>query len=121
MQDANTEFPYQLFQPEHKSYYGTQDIQALDACKTVANVGWLLKLVGISLSNYCRPPIINQSKLAEIDISEAYTGALTRINAIPLSTSSTSGRSRARASTKIQPALRLPPDVTESTTRNNNP
>ena len=44
LQDAMTEFHYQLFKSEHKSYYGEQDLEILDECRTVANVGWLRKL-----------------------------------------------------------------------------
>ena len=47
MHDAKTEFHYQLCKSEHKSYYGAQDLEILEECKTVANVGWLHKLVGV--------------------------------------------------------------------------
>ena len=33
-------------------------------CRTVTNVGWLSKLVGVSLNQHRRPPIIEKSNLA---------------------------------------------------------
>ena len=53
-------------------------------CKTVVNVGWPHKLVGVNLSRHHRPPIINKINLAEIDISKACTGALMNIKSIPV-------------------------------------
>ncbi|MFM7986461.1 MAG: hypothetical protein ACKPKO_44830, partial [Candidatus Fonsibacter sp.] len=44
LQDAKTEFHYQLFKSEHRSYYNPQNIEILDECRTVANVGWLHRL-----------------------------------------------------------------------------
>ena len=46
LQDAKTEFHYQLFKSEHKSYYNAQDREILDERRTAANVGWLHGLVG---------------------------------------------------------------------------
>jgi hypothetical protein len=40
--------------------------------------------VGVSPSKKHKPPVINKSNLAEIDISKAYTGAFMRIRAIPV-------------------------------------
>ena len=71
MHDAKTEFHYQLFKSEHKSYYDQQDLEVLDECRTVANVGWLKRAV-------------SKSSLVEIDISKAYTGAFMRITAVPV-------------------------------------
>ena len=45
--DAKTEFQTQLCKSEHKSYYGAQELEILEECKTVANVGWLHRLVGV--------------------------------------------------------------------------
>ena len=84
LQDAKTEFHYQLFRSEHRSYYNAQDIEILDECRTAANVGWLHKLEGVSPSRRHKPPVIYRSSLAEIDISKAYTGAFMRIRAIPV-------------------------------------
>ena len=84
LQDAKTEFHYQLFRSEHRSYYSAQDIEILDECRTAANVGWLHSLVGVSLSRKHRPPVIQRSSLVEIDISKAYTGAFMQIKAIPV-------------------------------------
>ncbi|MFM7984277.1 MAG: hypothetical protein ACKPKO_33635 [Candidatus Fonsibacter sp.] len=84
MQEAKTEFHYQLFKSEHKGYYNAQDIEILDECKTVANVGWLHSLVGTCPNNTKRPPTIPRSSLAEIDISKAYTAAFMRIKSIPV-------------------------------------
>ena len=39
MHDAKTEFHYQLFRSEHRSYYGAQDLQIWDERRNVANVG----------------------------------------------------------------------------------
>ena len=44
MRDAKTEFHYQLFQAEHKSFDDDQDLEILDECRTTANVGWLKSL-----------------------------------------------------------------------------
>ena len=85
LQDAKTEFHYQLFKSEHRSYYNARDIEILDECRTVAaNVRWLHGLVGTSPSKKLRPPTIPRSSLAEIDISKAYTGAFIRIKSIPV-------------------------------------
>ena len=84
LQDAKTEFHYQLFRSEHKRYYSAQDIDILDECRTAANVGWLQSLVGVSLSKKHRPPVIQRSSLAEIDISKACTGAFMKIKATPV-------------------------------------
>ena len=84
LQDAKTEFNYQLFRSEHRSYYNAQDIEILDECRTAANVGWLHRLVGTCANNKKRPPTIPRKSLAEIDISKAYTGAFIRIKSIPV-------------------------------------
>lgn len=85
MHDAKTEFHYQLFKTEHKSYYDQQDLDILDECRTVANVGWLKSLTSWSSnSKYHRAHTISQCNLVEIDISKAYTGAFMRIKAIPV-------------------------------------
>ena len=84
LQDAKTEFHYQLFKSDHRSYYNAQDIEILDECRTAANVGWLHRLVGVSPSKRHKPPDMFRSSLAEIDISKAYTGAFMRIRAIPV-------------------------------------
>ncbi|MFM7983331.1 MAG: hypothetical protein ACKPKO_28815, partial [Candidatus Fonsibacter sp.] len=76
LQDAKTEFHYQHFKSDHKSYYNAEDIEILDERKTAANVGWLHGLVGTSPSKKHCPPTIPKSNLAEIDASKAYTGAL---------------------------------------------
>jgi len=82
--DAKTEFHYQLFKAEHKSFYDDQDLQILDECRTIANVGWLKSLTGPVTSSKHRPKAISKSSLVEIDISKAYTGAFMRIKAIPV-------------------------------------
>ncbi|MFM7981426.1 MAG: hypothetical protein ACKPKO_19130 [Candidatus Fonsibacter sp.] len=66
LQDAKTEFHYQLFKSEHRRYYNAQYVEILDECKTVANVGWLHRIVGTSPSNKHRPPTIPKSNLARI-------------------------------------------------------
>ena len=79
---AKTEFHYQLFKSEHKRFYGAQDLQILDECKDVANIGWLHRLAPKSLIIYYRPPPIDRGNLAEINISKAYTGAFLRIRVV---------------------------------------
>ncbi len=88
MHDAKTEFHYQLFKGEHKSFYDDQDLEILDECRTIANVGWLKSLTGRMTSSKHRPHTISRSSLAEIDISKAYTGAFMRIKATPQSSMS---------------------------------
>ncbi|MFM7980563.1 MAG: hypothetical protein ACKPKO_14720, partial [Candidatus Fonsibacter sp.] len=51
LQDAKTEFHHQLFKSEHRNYYNPQDIEILDECRTVANVGGLHRLVGTCQNN----------------------------------------------------------------------
>ena len=84
MQGAITEFHYQPFTSVHRGYYYTQELEALDDCRTVADVGWLKRLVGSSVSNRYRPPNMYKLNLAEIDISNAYTGASIEIKRIHL-------------------------------------
>ncbi|MFM7989140.1 MAG: hypothetical protein ACKPKO_58485, partial [Candidatus Fonsibacter sp.] len=84
LHDAKTEFHYQLFKSEHRSYYNAQDIEILYERKTAAIVGWLHGLVGTSPSKKHRPPTIPRSSLADIDVSKAYTGAFMRIKSIPV-------------------------------------
>jgi hypothetical protein len=86
MHDAKTEFYHQLFKMEHRSYYSNQDLEILNECRTVANLGWLKKLEkqAFSRSRHHRPEAIPRSSLAEIDISKAYTGAFMRIKAVPV-------------------------------------
>ena len=85
MHDAKTEFQYQLFKSEHRSFYDQQDLEILDECRTVANVGWLKSLTNWSTNTkYSRAHTISKSNLVEIDISKAYTGAFMRIKAIPI-------------------------------------
>ena len=83
MHDAKPEFHHQLFKCERRSYYGAKDIQVLDERRAVANVGWLRRLVFMSLSSLCRPSLDNKSSLADIDISKVYTGGVLRIKAGP--------------------------------------
>ena len=85
MHDAKTEFHYQLFRAEHRSFYSPQDLEILDECRTVANVGWLstLKYNPVRGRNRLYMPI-RKADLAEIDVSKAYTGAFMRIRAIPV-------------------------------------
>ena len=138
LQDAKTEFHYQLFRSEHRSYYNAQDIEILDECKTAANVGWLHSLVGVSLSKKHRPPVIKRSSLAEIDISKAYTGAFMQIKAIPVFNEFGAWQAykpegadqeheplysggellRPLLQQEIQLVLRLLPEATEATTLN---
>ena len=82
MHDAKREFHYQLFKGEHKSFYDGQDLEILDECRTIANVGWLKSLTGRMTSSKHRPHTTSKSSLAEIDISKAYTGAFMRIKAM---------------------------------------
>ena len=84
MHDAKTEFHYQLFKGEHKSFYDEQDLEILDECRTMANVGWLKSLMGRVTSPKQPPQTISKSSLVEIDISKAYTGAFMRIKAVPV-------------------------------------
>jgi hypothetical protein len=85
MHDAKTEFHYQLFRAEHRSFYSPQDLEILDECRTVANVGWLntLKYNPVRGRNRLYMPL-RKADLAEIDVSKAYTGAFMRIRAIPV-------------------------------------
>ena len=69
MHDAKTEFHYQLFKGEHKSFYDDQDLEILDECRTIANVGWLKSLTGRMTNSKHRPHTISRSSLVEIDIS----------------------------------------------------
>ena len=84
LQEAKTESHYQLFKSEHRSYYNTQDVEILDECRTAATVRWLHKLVGVNPSKRHKPPVINRSSLAEIDISKAHMGAFMRVRATPV-------------------------------------
>ena len=84
MHDARAEFHYQLFRSEHKSYYSPLDVEVLNECRTVANVGFLRRLVEVCRSRSCRPPPISRDSLAEIDITKAYTGAFMRIQFVPI-------------------------------------
>ncbi|MFM8697362.1 MAG: hypothetical protein ACKOF7_01640, partial [Phycisphaerales bacterium] len=45
LQFAMTEFLYHLVMSDLRSYYNPQDIEILDECWTVANVGWLHRLM----------------------------------------------------------------------------
>ena len=63
MHDAKTEFNYQLFKAEHKSFYDDQDLHILDECRTIANVGWLKSLTGPVTSPKHRPQTISKSSL----------------------------------------------------------
>ena len=85
MHDAKTEFHYQLFRAERRSFYNPQELEILDECRTVANVGWLntLKYNPVKWRNRLYMPI-RKADLAEIDVSKAYTGAFMRIRAIPV-------------------------------------
>jgi hypothetical protein len=82
--DAKTEFHYQLFKAEHKSFYDNLDLEILDECRTIANVGWLKSLTEKMTSSKHRPRTISKSTLIEIDISKAYAGAFMRIKAVPV-------------------------------------
>ena len=84
MHDAKTEFNYQLFKAEHKSFYDDQDLHILDECRTIANVGWLKSLTGPVTSSKHRPQTISKSSLVEIDVSKACTVAFVRIKAVPV-------------------------------------
>jgi hypothetical protein len=48
---------------EHKSFYNAEDMAILDACRTTANVGWLLQ----EPKSTCN--------LVEIDVTKAFTWA----------------------------------------------
>jgi len=86
MHDAKTDFQYRLFKSEHRSYYTQQDIEILDECRTIANVGWMNTLNKCSRVKKHVAPSLRRSDLIEIDISKAYTGAFIRITAIPVFT-----------------------------------
>ena len=75
LQDAKTEFHYQLFKSEQRHYYTAQDMDILDECKTAANVGWLHSIVGVSLSKKHRPSVMHTSILANIEIYRRRTRA----------------------------------------------
>ena len=68
---AQGEFCDAFFNPSHKSYYSRHDIDILDEYRTIPQSGQL-KQVG------------SKNKLTEIDVSKAYTYALTRIEKIPI-------------------------------------
>jgi hypothetical protein len=84
LQDSKDDFYTKLFGGDHRSYYASNDVAILDECRTVANVGFLNKLEGITKSIRCRAPTIPKTSLVEIDISKAFTGAFIRINEIPI-------------------------------------
>ena len=64
MHDAKTEFHYQLCKSEHKSYYGAQDLEILEECKTVANAGWLQKLAGVKQTKVAPTNSFDNLKMA---------------------------------------------------------
>jgi len=68
---AQGEFYDALFNPSHKSYYSSHDIDILDEYRTIAQSGQL-KQFG------------PKTKLTEIDVSKAYTNALQQIEKIPI-------------------------------------
>ena len=71
MNIALTEFGNQIFKLIHMSYYTQQDIDILDECGTIANVGLLTT-----------PP--KDIKYSEIDISKAYTASFMEITTVPV-------------------------------------
>ena len=58
-----------VFNRMHDSFYDDQDLEILDECRTIANVGWLKSLAGRMTSSKHRPHTISRSSLVEIDIS----------------------------------------------------
>ena len=60
------------------------DAQIRNERRTTANVGYLKRLAGPSSSTKCRPEPIRKTNLVEADITKAYTGAFTRIKAVPV-------------------------------------
>ena len=86
MHDAKMDFHYQLFRKEHKSYYNSQDLDILNECRTVANVGWLKELPqgNVIIPKVQTRTAFSRTDLAEIDITKAFTGAFMKIKAIPV-------------------------------------
>ena len=66
-----TKFNKALFKMQYKSYYTDQDIDILNEYRTVPNIGF-----------FQQRPI--KVKLCEIDVSKAYTSALTLITKVPI-------------------------------------
>ena len=66
-----TKFNKALFKMQYKSYYTDQDIDILNEYRTVPNIVFFQQ----------RP---NKVKLCEIDVSKAYTSALTLITKVPI-------------------------------------
>ena len=71
MNKAMVEFNNALFKKNHKSFYSHQDIAILDECRTIVPSGITTKGVGVD-------------DLIEIDISKAFTSALSTIKEIPV-------------------------------------
>jgi hypothetical protein len=69
MNKAMVEFNNALFKKNHKSFYSHQDIVILDECRTIVPSGITTKGV---------------DGLIEIDISKAFTSALSSIKEIPV-------------------------------------
>jgi hypothetical protein len=73
MNQAMCNFNKSLFKVGHKSFYSEVDIQILDEYRTVANTGLFVDIDDDTKQN-----------LVEIDISKAYTYALSQITEIPI-------------------------------------
>ena len=70
MSVAMTKFNKRMLKLTHKSYYNKQDVDILDEYRTIANSGLFAKCP--------------KEALSEIDISKAYTAALSKITQIPV-------------------------------------
>ena len=64
---------FKFLRNEYKSYYSKEDLQIYSECRTVANTGIL----------HCNQNIANT---VEIDVSKAYSAAVTKILMIPIFT-----------------------------------
>jgi hypothetical protein len=72
---ANTfnDFKFKFLRNEYKSYYSKEDLHIYSECRTVANTGIM----------HCNQNIANT---VEIDVSKAYSAAVTKILMIPIFT-----------------------------------
>ena len=72
MNNAMVDFSKKAFKSEPQSFYTHQDVKILDGYRTVVPVGRLLDTAGTNI------------KLAEIDVSKAFSYAFTLIQDVPV-------------------------------------
>ena len=72
MNKAMVDFSKKVFKSEHKSFYTHQDVKIRDGYRTVVPVGRLLDTAGTNF------------KLADIDVSKAFSYALALIQDVPV-------------------------------------